>query len=157
MIKKRSTVDDGSAKDEFLVEIGKRVKEARNAAHLTQRQVGDAAGLTSTYVYLIEGGVQNISVVVLKRIADALGVTFGALLPVPAQSVSLTDNTLRNLASVATSIAEAMAIRRVEDDDFSKQTKLLAILAQQLIDIGSHKAQEMAESEDSGEEDLRSK
>jgi transcriptional regulator with XRE-family HTH domain len=140
MVKKKSTVEEPGEKDEFLVAIGKRVKEVRLAAGWTQRQVGDAAGLTSTYVYLIEGGVQNISVVVLKRIATALGVSFGALLPIEECGSVPTDDLLLRLAETANRVTEALAIRRGQDEEMAKESKTLSQLGQQLIDLASHRS-----------------
>jgi len=65
---------------EILVAVGSKIKEYRELSGLSQREMGAAAGLTQAYVYLLETGGQNVSLVVLARVAQVLGVSLEALL-----------------------------------------------------------------------------
>jgi transcriptional regulator with XRE-family HTH domain len=59
--------------------FGKRVRELRTQAGLSQEQLGDRSGLHRTYVGGIERGERNPSLFIIKKIADALGVSLGEL------------------------------------------------------------------------------
>lgn len=66
--------------DDFLIKVGKRIREIRKSKGLTQEEVGEQAGkhgegLSYSYIGRIEAGQKNVSLVTLKRIADALGVS----------------------------------------------------------------------------------
>jgi transcriptional regulator with XRE-family HTH domain len=54
--------------------VGTNVRKRRQARGLTQEQLAFAAEIDLTYVGGIERGIRNPSVVVLARIAEALGV-----------------------------------------------------------------------------------
>ena len=53
--------------------VGANVRRLRQKARLTQEQLAFAAEIDLTYVGGIERGIRNPSVVVLARIAEALG------------------------------------------------------------------------------------
>ena len=50
-----------------------QLKDARIRCGLTLKQVGDAAGISESYYWLIENGERTPSVSVAKRIASILG------------------------------------------------------------------------------------
>ena len=60
--------------DPKLVEFGRRLKEARMARGLTQRDVAKVAGMTRQYVGRVEAGTVNLSHNSMVRFASALGV-----------------------------------------------------------------------------------
>lgn len=53
--------------------IGKRVKELRESAQLSQQQLADAAGILRPNLARIETGKYNSSLDTLEKIASALG------------------------------------------------------------------------------------
>lgn len=55
--------------------LGKRLKQLRLEADLTQEKLGIATGLSQTYISGIEGGTRNPSIKVLDKIAKALHVS----------------------------------------------------------------------------------
>ncbi|WP_374275067.1 helix-turn-helix domain-containing protein [Brevundimonas sp.] len=55
--------------------VGRNVKRHRLARGMTQEQLAFAAELDLTYVGGIERGKRNPSIMVLGRLADALGVS----------------------------------------------------------------------------------
>jgi transcriptional regulator with XRE-family HTH domain len=78
--------------------LGRRLRELRMSAGLSQEQLGAAAGLTAKYISLVENGHVNASVGVLHAIAEKA-------LKMPLATVFAFD----------TSATEAMAeIREVE-------------------------------------------
>lgn len=55
--------------------VGKRIKAAREAAGMTQKQLAEKLGVSDTYVSQYERGKRNPKWYTLMNIADALGVT----------------------------------------------------------------------------------
>jgi len=68
-------------KDEFLREIGSRIKAERKKAKLTQEEVGYSANLSRSYYSGIERGVRNVSSINLMAIAVAINVEVGNFFP----------------------------------------------------------------------------
>lgn len=60
--------------------FGDRLRQLRQARHLSQEQLADAAGLDRSYVGGVERGTRNISLVNIGKIARALGVSLSELL-----------------------------------------------------------------------------
>jgi methanogenic corrinoid protein MtbC1/DNA-binding XRE family transcriptional regulator len=66
--------------EQYLREIGLRIRQLRTRAGQTQAQLAEAANLNRAYIVSVEHGKQNISMGVVIRIANALGVTAEQLL-----------------------------------------------------------------------------
>ena len=62
-------------------EFGKKLKSIRQNKKLTQEELGDMAGLHWTYIGQIERGKRNPSLVNLEKLAKALKISAGQLLP----------------------------------------------------------------------------
>lgn len=60
--------------------IGTRIKEAREAKGLTQEQLAEMVGLSSTHISVIERGVKTPKLETFIEIANALDVTSDSLL-----------------------------------------------------------------------------
>jgi transcriptional regulator with XRE-family HTH domain len=56
----------------ILKQIGARIKEARTTAGFSQQAVADAAGINREYLSRVERGTENVSILTLARIAEAL-------------------------------------------------------------------------------------
>lgn len=61
-------------------QVGNNVKRLREGKHLSQEELAFEAGLHRTYISGVERGVRNPTVMVLAKIARALGVTPDLLL-----------------------------------------------------------------------------
>lgn len=61
--------------------FGERVRKLREQRGLTQEQLADKAGMHFTYVGQIERGVRNPSLVNIEKLARALNVSGGDILP----------------------------------------------------------------------------
>lgn len=62
----------GTVDAAFLGLVGQRVREVRQLSGLSRRALSDMSGVSQRYLANLEGGVGNISIGLLKRIADAL-------------------------------------------------------------------------------------
>ena len=65
---------------DIVVRLGKRVRELRIAAGLSQEELAFRADMKRSYVTDLERGTRNPSVRALERLAIALGVAASALL-----------------------------------------------------------------------------
>jgi transcriptional regulator with XRE-family HTH domain len=57
----------------LLKQIGARMKTVRNNKGLSQQAVADAADINRLYLSRVERGLENVSILTLVRIAEALG------------------------------------------------------------------------------------
>ena len=67
-------------KEKLATTIGGNLKKYRNAAGLTQEQLAERAGISTSFCANIERGHKGVSPVVLMDLADALGITVNHLL-----------------------------------------------------------------------------
>ena len=57
------------------LKIGQRIKELRETATMSQKDLSYAADLDRSYIASVENGQRNISIVNIEKIATAFGVT----------------------------------------------------------------------------------
>ena len=57
------------------LKIGKRIKELREVANMSQKDLAYTADLDRSYIASVENGKRNISIVNIEKIAVALSVT----------------------------------------------------------------------------------
>ncbi len=67
----------------FLAQLGVRVRRARARAGITRRRLSQICGVSERYLAQLEAGEGNISVVLIRRVAAALGVELTELLAAP--------------------------------------------------------------------------
>lgn len=63
-----------------LEKLGRRVRHFRTEKRLTQEKVAELCGLSSKYIGDLENGKANVTVIVLDKVAAALGITSTDLL-----------------------------------------------------------------------------
>lgn len=56
------------------IKIGQRIKELRDVANMSQKDLSFAADLDRSYIASVENGQRNVSIVNIEKIANALGV-----------------------------------------------------------------------------------
>jgi transcriptional regulator with XRE-family HTH domain len=61
--------------------FGKRLREVRTRAGISQEKLADLAKLHRTYVSSVERGERNISIENVEKLAHALGVKMAELMP----------------------------------------------------------------------------
>jgi methanogenic corrinoid protein MtbC1/DNA-binding XRE family transcriptional regulator len=76
---------------DYLRELGRRVRDLRQKAGWTQEQLAKATRLTRAYIVAVEGGKQNVSMDVVIRVANGLGVAPDQLLIMEDLSVTALD------------------------------------------------------------------
>ena len=65
---------------DIRVVVGRNVRKFRDANDLSQEELADLSGLHRTYVSGVERGVRNPMVMILEKLATALGTRPAALL-----------------------------------------------------------------------------
>ncbi len=75
MNKKRSP-----KRDVYLKKVGRNIREARKAKGMSQESLALESGLDRSYVGGVERGERNISIINLKKIAEALRLPLSDLL-----------------------------------------------------------------------------
>ena len=60
--------------EEILIEFGNRIRSLRKEQGLSQEELGFKSNLHRTYIGMIERGEKNITLVNIKKIADALNI-----------------------------------------------------------------------------------
>ena len=67
--------------DQALQEaLGLVIRRRREARHVSQEQLAFQSGLHRTYVSMLERGLRNPSVTVIRKLSGALGTTMASLL-----------------------------------------------------------------------------
>jgi transcriptional regulator with XRE-family HTH domain len=67
--------------NDIRIIFGKQLRKLREERGWTQEELADKAGMHFTYIGQIERGVRNPSLVNLEKIAKALRISAGQLLP----------------------------------------------------------------------------
>ena len=68
-----------SSRRRSLTCFGQNVRKLRGASGLTQERLADKADLDPTYISGIERGVRNPTLLIISRLAKALGVSLSEL------------------------------------------------------------------------------
>jgi transcriptional regulator with XRE-family HTH domain len=65
---------------EFLSEVGRRIRERREALNWTQAELGERCELHRTFIGSVERGERNVAILNLRLIARVLRVSLAELL-----------------------------------------------------------------------------
>ncbi len=79
--------------DGYIQGIADRVKGMRAQRGMTRKHLSKNSDISERYLALIEAGQANISITLLLKLADALGVDFEQLLPLTTKVLAETDST----------------------------------------------------------------
>src|SRR5882672_7386025 len=66
--------------DAFLARLGERVRAWRTENRMTRKALSEASGVSERYLAQLEGGQGNISVLLLRKVARAMGASIDSLL-----------------------------------------------------------------------------
>jgi XRE family transcriptional regulator, aerobic/anaerobic benzoate catabolism transcriptional regulator len=81
-----------SADEKFLTELGARVRRIRALRGMSRKVLADASDISERYIAQLEGGMGNVSVLLLRRVAKAAGVTLDDLIgDTPDEMASFRD------------------------------------------------------------------
>ena len=100
--------------DDILRMVGIRLRGARARAGLTQKQLGDRAGVKQSYIFELERGRTNITLNTLVKMADVLEMDVRDLLPQTGPA-PLSLVVLERLLEVCGRIASILSARQKQD------------------------------------------
>ena len=63
-----------SENDKFSIKVGKKLREVREKAGLTQSELAEKAGINSNYYAIVERGEKSISYEKLQRVLKVLNI-----------------------------------------------------------------------------------
>jgi XRE family transcriptional regulator, aerobic/anaerobic benzoate catabolism transcriptional regulator len=103
---------------EYLRLLGARVRDARARHGMTRRMLAHDSGISERYLAELESGRGNFSIVLLRRLADAIDVSLSELVdeqPPPSVEYVLLTERLRRLDTGELETANEMLTRRFGD------------------------------------------
>jgi XRE family aerobic/anaerobic benzoate catabolism transcriptional regulator len=65
----------------FLVELGQRVRNMRALRGMSRKVLAKVSGISERYIAQLESGKGNVSIVLLRRVSDAMGAHLEDLIP----------------------------------------------------------------------------
>lgn len=114
-----------------LKSLADRVRQARALRGMTRKQLARDSGLSERYLAQIEGGRGNISVLMLRRLAKALGMSVDALLlegPEPPVELTHTVEFLRRLSLDDIKLARHMLLHQFGGVDPAARHRRIALI-----------------------------
>jgi XRE family transcriptional regulator, aerobic/anaerobic benzoate catabolism transcriptional regulator len=102
-----------SADEEFLAGLGQRVRRIRALRGMSRKTLAGASDISERYIAQLEGGMGNLSVLLLRRVAKAVGITLDDLIGDTPDETA----TFRDLLRTATpeAIERAKTVLRGDD------------------------------------------
>ena len=99
----------GAGEDEaqFLNDLGRRVRHARTVRGLSRKLLSQTSGLSERYIAQLESGQGNVSIILLRRVANAMGVRLDDL--VSGQEITPEWSVVRDLLAQASPAQVAAA------------------------------------------------
>jgi XRE family aerobic/anaerobic benzoate catabolism transcriptional regulator len=102
-----------SADEAFLTELGARVRRIRALRGMSRKVLAEASDISERYIAQLESGMGNVSVLLLRRVAKAAGITLDDLIADAPDEMASFRDLLRTASPEA--IERAKAMLRSED------------------------------------------
>ncbi|WP_315835872.1 helix-turn-helix transcriptional regulator [Bradyrhizobium prioriisuperbiae] len=93
--------------DDFLQQLGQRVRTMRGLRGMSRKVLARVSGISERYIAQLESGKGNVSIVLLRRVAQAMGAPLEDL--IPAHEASPDWPVIRDLVRKATPLQIAHA------------------------------------------------
>jgi XRE family aerobic/anaerobic benzoate catabolism transcriptional regulator len=103
----------------YLSHLGARVREWRAAHGMTRRHLAGASGISERYLAQLEGGAGNISILLLRKVAHAMGVPVESLVreaAAEARPIALVGLRGAGKSTLGAKLADALHLPFVELD-----------------------------------------
>src|SRR4029078_6285868 len=75
--------DSPDAESRFLEQLGQRVRTMRALRGMSRKVLAKVSGISERYIAQLESGKGNVSIVLLRRVSNAIGQRLRALIPSP--------------------------------------------------------------------------
>src|ERR1700756_3163587 len=73
--------DESEPETAFLEQLGQRVRTMRALRGMSRKVLAKVSGISERYIAQLESGKGNVSIVLLRRVSDAMGAHLEDLLP----------------------------------------------------------------------------
>ena len=73
--------DSPDAESHFLEQLGQRVRTMRALRGMSRKVLAKVSGISERYIAQLESGKGNVSIVLLRRVSNAMGAHLEDLLP----------------------------------------------------------------------------
>ena len=73
--------DESDPEERFLEQLGQRVRTMRALRGMSRKVLARVSGISERYIAQLEGGKGNVSIVLLRRVANAMGAHLEDLIP----------------------------------------------------------------------------
>jgi len=123
-VEPRDAHDDSAA---FLSALGKRVREGRERRGLSRKALSLEARVSERYLAQLEAGEGNVSIVLLRRVAAALGTTLPDLVGDGTAEHRLIRRFLEELPPHRLEDALVRLMREFGRDDASRRTRIALV------------------------------
>src|SRR3981189_730094 len=97
-----------SAEEEFLTELGQQVRRIRARRGMSRKVLAEASDISERYIAQLEAGMGNVSVLLLRRVAKAAGVSLGDLVCDTPPEMAAFRDLLRTASPQAVERAKAI-------------------------------------------------
>jgi XRE family transcriptional regulator, aerobic/anaerobic benzoate catabolism transcriptional regulator len=77
----QETADPSDAEAGFLERLGQRVRTMRALRGMSRKVLAKVSGISERYIAQLEGGKGNVSIVLLRRVANAMGAPLEDIIP----------------------------------------------------------------------------
>lgn len=103
-------------KKQINIEIGERIKKARERINMTQEKLAEKIDVSPQYISDLERGVVGVALPTLKNICITLGITSDSLLfgEIEKADTTVIDDCCRRLSSEQIKCVEEIVIKLTE-------------------------------------------
>ncbi|CCD99408.1 helix-turn-helix transcriptional regulator [Bradyrhizobium sp. STM 3809] len=77
----RDDAGQSAAETDFLDQLGQRVRRMRGLAGMSRKVLAEVSGISERYIAQLESGKGNVSIVLLRRIANAINAPLDDIIP----------------------------------------------------------------------------
>jgi XRE family aerobic/anaerobic benzoate catabolism transcriptional regulator len=127
----RKLVSSARNADSYLGRLGERVRTLRNQRGMTRKALAQHAEVSERYLAQLEGGDGNVSIVLLRRIAHAIGVPLPQLVsdtPDPPVDAVLLSQFIERLPASALKEARELVTRHFGSSMAAARRSRIALL-----------------------------
>src|SRR5688572_10405161 len=75
------TTESGDPETGFLEQLGQRVRTMRARRGMSRKVLAKVSGISERYIAQLESGKGNVSIVLLRRVSNAMGAHLEDLIP----------------------------------------------------------------------------
>src|SRR3981189_3305737 len=107
----------------FLEQLGQRVRTMRALRGMSRKVLAKVSGISERYIAQLESGKGNVSIVLLRRVSNAMGAHLEDLIPAaePAPDWAVIRDLLRK--ATPNGLGQANAVRPLQGNGASAQRR----------------------------------